>query len=96
MKIRILAILSLVLIPISLYFAFIYAPTESTMGHLQRIFYFHVPHAILSYMSALLLGFGSLMYLIKGDLKWDRLAYSQVTRMQKKQQIMGYSVHTER
>jgi uncharacterized sulfatase len=27
---------------------------------------------------------------------WDRPAYSQVTRMQDKQQIMGYSVHTER
>ena len=75
MKIRILAILSLVLIPVSLYFAFIYAPTESSMGHLQSVFYFHVSRAILVYTSALLLGFGSLMYLIKGDLKWDRLAY---------------------
>ena len=27
---------------------------------------------------------------------WDRPAYSQVTRMHKKREIMGYSVHTER
>jgi uncharacterized sulfatase len=27
---------------------------------------------------------------------WDRPAFSQVTRMQKQKQIMGYSVHTER
>ena len=70
-----LAILSMIMIPVSLYFAFIYAPTESTMGHIQRILYFHVPQAILSYVSAIILGLASLMYLIKGDLKWDRLAY---------------------
>jgi uncharacterized sulfatase len=27
---------------------------------------------------------------------WDRAAYSQVTRMRNKKQVMGYSVHTER
>ena len=75
MKRQTLAILSMIMIPVSLYFAFIYAPTEATMGQIQRIFYFHVPQAILSYTSAILLGLASLMYLIKGDLKWDRMAY---------------------
>ena len=28
---------------VALYFALIYAPTEATMGTVQRIFYFHVP-----------------------------------------------------
>jgi heme exporter protein C len=70
-----LAILSMIMIPVALYCAFIYAPTEATMGQIQRIFYFHVPQAILSYTSAILLGLASLMYLIKGDLKWDRIAY---------------------
>jgi heme exporter protein C len=63
------------MIPVALYCAFIYAPTEATMGQIYRIFYFHVPQAILSYTSAIILGLASLMYLIKGDLKWDRLAY---------------------
>src|SRR5262245_23079928 len=71
----ILAGLSLIGILTALYCALIYAPTESTMGAIQRIFYFHVPQGILSYTSALLLGFACLMYLIKNDLKWDRLAY---------------------
>jgi heme exporter protein C len=72
---RILGILSMIMIPVALYFAFIYAETEATMGLIQRIFYFHVPQAILSYTSAIILGLASLMYLIRNDLKWDRLAY---------------------
>src|SRR6266705_2554977 len=72
---RILAILSLISIMLALYVALVYAPTESTMGTIQRIFYFHVPQGILSYTSALLVGFACLMYLVKNDLKWDRLAY---------------------
>lgn len=75
MKTKPLGILSLIAIPVALYFAFIYAPTEETMGEIQRVVYFHVPQAVLSYTSAILLGLASLMYLIKGDLKWDRLAY---------------------
>ena len=73
---KILAVLSLISILVALYFALVYAPTESTMGTIQRIFYFHVPQGILSYTSALLLGFACIMYLVKGDLKWDRFAYS--------------------
>lgn len=72
---QILGVLSLVAILIALYFALVYAPTESTMGPIQRIFYFHVPQGILSYTCALFVGFGCLMFLVKNDLKWDRLAY---------------------
>jgi len=72
---QILAFLSAIAILVALYFALLYAPTESTMGTIQRIFYFHVPQGILSYTSAFILGFACLMYLIKGDLKWDRLGY---------------------
>ena len=43
MSSRILGILSLIMIPVALYFAFIYAETEASMGLIQRIFYFHVP-----------------------------------------------------
>jgi heme exporter protein C len=75
MKSRYLGIASAVGLAAALYFALVYAPTEQTMGTLQRVFYFHLPQAILSYMSALLLGLGSLMYLTTRDLKWDRFAY---------------------
>ena len=75
MKQRILGIASLAAIPVALYFALVYAPTEATMGTLQRVLYFHVPQAVLSYAAAFCFGLGALMYLIKRDLKWDRFAY---------------------
>ena len=74
MRSKILGILSLVLMIANLYMIFIFAPNESTMGVIQRIFYFHLPAGISSYVSAYLLGFGSIMFLIKRDLKWDRFA----------------------
>jgi heme exporter protein C len=45
------------------------------MGTIQRIFYFHLPQGIYSYLAALMLGFGSVMYLATRDLKWDRFNY---------------------
>jgi len=77
MKSRILGVASLVGIAVALFFALKYAPTEQTMGVLQRVFYFHLPQAILSYLSALLLGLGSLMYLATRDLKWHRFSYAK-------------------
>lgn len=74
MKQRILPILALATMIPALYLIFIYAPIEATQGNVQRIFYFHVPLATSGYVSAILMFIGSLMYLIKRDLKWDRFA----------------------
>src|SRR5207244_10760848 len=74
MKQRILAILALVTMIPALYLFFIYAPIEVTQGNVQRIFYFHVPLATAGYVSAGLMFIGSVMYLIKRELKWDRFA----------------------
>jgi len=75
MKQKILGAASLIAIPIALYFALVYAPTEATMGTLQRVLYFHVAQAVSSYAAAFCFGLGSVMYLTKRDLKWDRFAY---------------------
>src|SRR5262245_34137363 len=57
----------------ALYMIFLFAPTEATQGNTQRIFYIHVPLAVIgAYGSAVLLFIGSLMFLITRDLKWDR------------------------
>lgn len=69
---RALGVVALVLMLTALYLVFMVAPTEATMGVVQKIFYFHVPQASLSYLSAILLGFGCIMFLWKSDLKWDR------------------------
>jgi heme exporter protein C len=60
----------------ALYMALIEAPRESTMGDLQRIFYFHVPSAIAG-MTAFAVNFAaSLMFVIRKKRRWDNLAIS--------------------
>jgi heme exporter protein C len=75
MKLKILATLSLISIVPALYMIFLFAPTEATQGNVQRIFYVHVPLAIVgAYGSAILLFIGCLGFLMTRDLKWDRFA----------------------
>ena len=65
---------TIVAIPAALWAAFLYAPTETTMGAVQRIFYFHVPAAIMSYLAVVVLLTASIIYLSKRDLAWDDLS----------------------
>ena len=50
------------------------APYESTMGLIQRIFYYHVPSAIVMFGSAFVCGIASAIYLAKRSPKADRVA----------------------
>ncbi len=70
----ILAVLSFILIELALYLAFIYAPTERTMGDVQRIFYFHVPSAWVSFLAFFVVCVASIAFLRTGKAHWDRLA----------------------
>ena len=72
----ILSILSYVGILVALYMAFLYAPTERTMGDVQRIFYFHVPSAWVSFIAFGVVAVASILFLATGSSRWDRLAYS--------------------
>jgi len=75
MKVKILAILSVITMIPALYMIFLFAPTEATQGNAQRIFYIHVPLAVVgAYGSAIMLFIGCLGFLITRDLKWDRFA----------------------
>ena len=58
----------------TMYGAFLWAPTEKTMGDIQRIFYIHVPSAWNALIAFIVIFIGSVAYLITKDLKWDRLA----------------------
>lgn len=49
-------------------------PYESTMGLIQRIFYYHVPSAIVMFASAFVCGISSAIYLAKRSPKADRVA----------------------
>src|SRR5262245_65364244 len=55
-------------------FMIVGAPIESTMGIIQKIFYFHVPCAWLLLMSTIVCAAGSVMYLFRGSERGDRLA----------------------
>jgi heme exporter protein C len=50
------------------------APQEATMGLVQKIFYFHVPSAITSFLAAFVCGIASAMYLVKRSPKADHVA----------------------
>lgn len=54
-----------------LYMALLYAPTEQTMGDVQRIFYFHVPSAWVAFFAFFLVFLFSFIYLMRGGEKWD-------------------------
>ena len=61
---------------LSLWFIFLVAPTETTMGDVQRIFYFHVPCAWISFLAFFVVFISSLLYLISRKEFFDRVALS--------------------
>ena len=52
------------------------APYESTMGLVQRIFYFHVPSAFVMFVSAFVCGIASIVYIAKRSPGSDAVAVS--------------------
>ena len=52
------------------------APYESTMGLVQKIFYFHMPPAMLMLLSAIFCGVVSGLYLIRKRPVYDWIAYA--------------------
>jgi heme exporter protein C len=52
------------------------APVEPVMGLVQKIFYFHVPCAIMMFLSTFTAAAGSVAYLFRGSERGDRLAHA--------------------
>jgi heme exporter protein C len=52
------------------------APREATMGLVQKIYYFHVPVAMTTFLAAYVCAWGSILYLFKGSERGDQLAVS--------------------
>jgi len=50
------------------------APYESTMGLVQKIFYYHVPSAMMMFTSAFVCGIASAMFLFRGRASADHIA----------------------
>lgn len=65
-----------VLMAVSLYAIFLYAPIERTQGPPQKILYFHVRLAWDAYLAFFCTLVGSIAYLRTGKAKWDVLGHS--------------------
>ncbi len=74
----ILALASAVAVLTALGMVFLYAPREATMGDVQRIFYFHVSSAWVGFFAFFVTFLAGILYLIRGERRWDILALSSV------------------
>ena len=59
---------------LSIWAAFVYAPTDTVQGPVQRIMYFHVPMALLAFFAFFVVFVSSIIYLLRRDERWDWLA----------------------
>lgn len=67
-------VLTVILLAYGTYQALVVAPTEQTMGNVQRIFYYHVPSAWTAFCLFFTNLFASIAYLIWKNSKADALA----------------------
>jgi len=70
----ILGVLTAILLTYALYQALVVAPTEQTMGDVQRIFYYHVPSAWTAFFLFFINFVASIQYLARANPKTDRIA----------------------
>jgi heme exporter protein C len=68
------ALFTLALLSFGLHQALDVAPTEQTMGDIQRIFYYHVPSAWVSFLCFFANFLASIWYLASKNLKADAIA----------------------
>lgn len=76
--IQILNIVTAVLMLAAVGLVFLYAPQERSMGEVQRVFYFHVPSAWLSFTAFVITAIAGGIYLATGRKFWDQVAFSSV------------------
>ncbi len=56
--------------------AFLYAPTDSIQGDVQRVFYIHAPMAICCYLAGGVVAGAGVLYLLTRNMFWDVIARS--------------------
>ena len=73
-----LTIATAVTVTAALVLVFFYAPLDAEQGFVQKIFYIHVPLAIVSLVGYCLGGVFGLMYLRTGKRVWDMRSYCAI------------------
>ena len=71
-----LLLLTALLMLVNLYLIFMVAPTDAVLGQVQRIFYFHVPIAIVSFLAFFVVFVAGIGYLITRRRSWDSVAHA--------------------
>ena len=61
---------------LAIFMAFVFAPAERVQAEVYRLLFVHVPSAWLAFFAFGVVAFGSVMYLIRGRSRWDRLAHA--------------------
>jgi heme exporter protein C len=70
-----LSIATVTTITVALVLVFFYAPLDASQGFVQKIFYLHVPLAIVSLLGFIFGGLLAIGYLRTGDRSWDMRSY---------------------
>ncbi|MFB3813402.1 MAG: cytochrome c biogenesis protein CcsA [Terriglobales bacterium] len=74
LKITIVGLATLALLSYAYYLGMYAAPTEATMGNVQRIFYYHVPSAWTAFLAFFANFIASIVYLVKRGSRSDAFA----------------------
>ena len=69
-----LVVLSGLTVSAAIYMAFLYAPTEATMGEIQRIFYFHVASFWTASVAMCMNALACVVYIATRKSWWDSFA----------------------
>src|SRR5438309_9643321 len=72
---RALSISTVIAVALALALVFFYAPLDAEQGFLQKIFYLHVPLAIVALCGFVLAALMAIMHLRSRDPRWDMRSY---------------------
>ncbi|MGZ6719386.1 MAG: cytochrome c biogenesis protein CcsA, partial [Solirubrobacteraceae bacterium] len=72
---RALSLATIITVGAALALVFFYAPLDADQGFVQKIFYIHVPLAIVSLGGFIFGGLLAIGYLRTGDRAWDMRSY---------------------
>ncbi|MYD93640.1 MAG: cytochrome C assembly protein [Chloroflexi bacterium] len=61
---------------LALFMAFVFAPAERVQAEIYRLLFVHVPSAWLAFAAFGVVAVGSVMFLVRGKSRWDRLAHA--------------------
>ncbi len=75
---RPLSIATVAMLAVALSLVFFYAPLDADQGFVQKIFYLHVPLAIIALVGFVVGGFFAIPHLRSGDRRWDAYSYVSI------------------